>query len=133
MSTGPELAPEDFVHGSAADTSLFPAGRFDWIVSRQVVCHLTDPAGCFATWHEWLKPGGTVVLVDGFWRTAGWGDAALAAQPFAALTEAEPVALALARAGFTILRAEVFSELNNARKRMHPGSVSRYVVAARKE
>lgn len=126
------LTAEDFALGNAEDSTLFPPDRFDWIVSRQVLCHLTEVERSFTAWRRWLKPGGHVIVVDGFWGRSGWGDAALAAQPFAALTRADPVADALARAGFDILRAGEFDEVNAARRAVFGQSTTRYVAVARK-
>lgn len=62
-----ELSPSNFRAGKAHDKGLFPKARFDWLVSRQVLCHLEDPASCLRTWRYWLRPGGFMVLVDGYW------------------------------------------------------------------
>lgn len=126
------LVAVDFVRGSAGDGNLFPPDCFDWIVCRQVLCHLSGAEHIFGAWHRWLRPGGSLVVVDGFWSRSGWGAAALAVQPFAALTSAAPVSEALARAGFDILRAGEFDEVNAARRAAFGECVMRYVVVARK-
>lgn len=124
----PALQKEDFVIGRADDAGLFTSQSFEWIVSRQVLCHLCEPKRAFATWHNWLKPGGHAVLVDGFCPRSSWMESNLADQPFAALTEVAPVANALSGAGFQIVRAGPFQEVNEARESRSPGSRPRYVV-----
>lgn len=125
------LEPSDFRLGHADEAGLFPAGSFDWIVSRQVLCHLTDPQSTFAIWHQWLKPNGSVMLVDGLWQASPASSLDPATQPFAFLKNAQPVAGALNAAGFTILRAEIFDELNAARTARCKNTTPRYVVVGR--
>lgn len=63
----PELSSDDFVSGVDAD--VLSAGSFDLIVSRQVLCHLPRPDQVFGQFHQWLRLGGSVLLVDGFWTS----------------------------------------------------------------
>ena len=44
----------------------------DVLVTRHLVWTLVDPAAAFAAWHRVLKPGGTLLLVDGDFVTKGW-------------------------------------------------------------
>lgn len=132
LRENPGLAAADFVQGSGGDGDLFPHACFDWIVSRQVLCHLSEVEHGFAAWHRWLKPGGHVIVSDGFWNRTSWSETALATQPFAALTSADPVADSLTRIGFQILRADEFDEVNAARRAAFGESVTRYVIAAGK-
>ncbi|MDO8902522.1 MAG: class I SAM-dependent methyltransferase [Phenylobacterium sp.] len=126
LASHPDLAREDFVAGSADATDLFAPGTFDWIVCRQVLCHLTEPLETFSTWRRWIAPDGRLMLVDGFWPEAAWSSEALQRQPFAALSSAQPVAAMLGRAGFRVLRVGPFPELDRCR----PGSAARYLVTA---
>jgi SAM-dependent methyltransferase len=57
---------------SIEDRVLFPAGRFDAIVSRQLVNGLFDPLAAFRNWHHWLAPGGTIVVIDGLYDRSAW-------------------------------------------------------------
>lgn len=132
LERNPALRRHDFVVGASDDAALFAAGAFDWIVSRQVLCHLVDPHRAFSAWAGWLRPGGRVLLVDGFWRASDWPAHERARQPFAAVQSARPVAEALSSVGFEILRAGPFGELNLARAGLWPGTTPRYLVAARK-
>lgn len=57
---------------ATADRDLFAAASFDVIVSRQLFNGLYDPLAAFGNWRFWLKPGGTVILVDGFYERSAW-------------------------------------------------------------
>ncbi|MGQ2906233.1 MAG: class I SAM-dependent methyltransferase [Neoaquamicrobium sediminum] len=127
-----QLTAEVFMEGRSSDARLFVTQSFDWIVCRQVLCHIEDPDTAFRAWHGWLKPGGRLMLVDGFWRRSAWSESALQKQPFASITSAAPVAEMLAREGFEIARAGPFGELNLARADHWPDTTPRYVVVARR-
>ncbi|ACU84308.1 methylase involved in ubiquinone/menaquinone biosynthesis [Brachybacterium faecium DSM 4810] len=57
-------APPTFLRGDAVQPP-FPPGSFDAIVSRYVLWTLRDAASALQRWHELLRPGGTLVAVDG--------------------------------------------------------------------
>ncbi|MDP9050032.1 MAG: methyltransferase domain-containing protein [Acidobacteriota bacterium] len=57
------IPPVEFLEASAYDTGL-PAGSFDLIHTRFLLCHLTEPAGVLAEMYRLLKPGGAVVCHD---------------------------------------------------------------------
>ena len=61
-------APPTFLRGDAVQPP-FPPGSFDAIVSRYVLWTLRDAASALQRWHELLRPGGTLVAVDGPWFT----------------------------------------------------------------
>lgn len=83
------------------------------VTARQSVCCLHDPAQAFRNWRLWLKPGGEVLIVDGFWGPAEWNDPALAGPlPLSSLTSCEPAAALLREAGFEILETCVTQELS---------------------
>ncbi|MEU3711130.1 class I SAM-dependent methyltransferase [Streptomyces catenulae] len=42
----------------------FPAGSFEVIHARMVLCHLADPARVLTTMAEWLRPGGLLLVED---------------------------------------------------------------------
>jgi SAM-dependent methyltransferase len=44
----------------------------DVIVTRHLVWTLVDPAAAFAEWYRVLKPGGSLLLVDGDFVSRGW-------------------------------------------------------------
>lgn len=132
IRSNPDLEEADFVVGQADSVDLMPEGQFDWVVIRQALTHLTDAETCFSVWRRWLRPGGHVVVVDGFWRRVGWTAEEFAARPFAGLTSATPVAETMERVGLEVLRAGEFDELNTARSSVLGETTTRYVVAARK-
>ena len=57
-----------FVVGDASAPDLDPAS-YDVVLSRHVLWALPDPVAAFARWVDLLKPGGTVVLVEGSWSS----------------------------------------------------------------
>lgn len=73
----PELAGRVTFQIGDTHTDLFPAGSFDAVISRQVVCHLHDPLRAFRHWHTWIEPGGIAVVIDGFWSRQEWATGAL--------------------------------------------------------
>ena len=40
---------------------------FDMVVAKSVIWNLTDPMAAYSSWIELLKPGGTLVVIDGNW------------------------------------------------------------------
>jgi SAM-dependent methyltransferase len=52
------------------DRPLFPQGRFDAIVCRQLANGLYDPLCAFANWSHWLRPGGAVLVIEGIYGRA---------------------------------------------------------------
>lgn len=48
-----------------AENTMEPDGHYDVIVNRHLVWTLVDPAAAFAEWLRVLKPGGTLLIVDG--------------------------------------------------------------------
>jgi ubiquinone/menaquinone biosynthesis C-methylase UbiE len=44
-----------------------PAQSFDAVTSRHLFWTLRDPEAALAAWRELLRPGGRLVIVDGFW------------------------------------------------------------------
>jgi ubiquinone/menaquinone biosynthesis C-methylase UbiE len=45
----------------------FVAESFDVITNRHLLWTLRDPQAAMRNWHELLRPGGRLVVVDGFW------------------------------------------------------------------
>jgi SAM-dependent methyltransferase len=60
---------------NVSDQTHFLANHFDVIISRQLVNELYHPLAAFQNWYHWLRPGGTVIIIDGlFTRDAWFGD-----------------------------------------------------------
>ncbi|MER6914088.1 class I SAM-dependent methyltransferase [Streptomyces sp. NPDC000594] len=57
------------------DAAAPPTGeeRFDGVVCRHLLWTLPDPRAALRAWTARLRPGGTLVLVEGRWRQAGGG------------------------------------------------------------
>jgi ubiquinone/menaquinone biosynthesis C-methylase UbiE len=52
---------DDAVHPNFAERS------FDAVISRHLLWTLRDPNTALASWRRLLRPGGRVVVIDGFW------------------------------------------------------------------
>ncbi|MDJ1137039.1 class I SAM-dependent methyltransferase [Streptomyces iconiensis] len=116
------------------DAGAPPTGeeRFDMLLCRHVLWTLPDPEAALREWTARLRPGGTLLLVEGRWREAGqagapyapgagalpWGGGVGAAELAACL---EPLVASL--------RIETLSD--NADLWGGPVEDERYVVAAR--
>jgi len=110
---------------SAADKVHFPANFFDLIISRQVTNGLYDPLCAFSNWKYWLRPGGTVIVMDGLFDRAGWGsDVDLF--PLAATKSLSTVPYLLEHAGLCVRSVGMMSSIN-----AHPLTrTPRYLVVA---
>lgn len=130
--TPPELtAALTFVRGDAQqDGQLFPDQSFDCIVSRQVVCHFSDPLLAFGHWRRWLTPNGRVVVIDGLWTRAGWkNDELVDSLPLACLQTRGTLIYLLKMAGFQVEHCGWLERVNQAL-----GSTTtspRYMIVAR--
>lgn len=71
----PELNRVSIVSGFCdhiEDESHFLPASFDLIASRQLANCLFDPLAAFQNWSSWLRPGGTVVVMDGLFDRDAW-------------------------------------------------------------
>lgn len=48
-----------------AENTMEPDGYYDVVVTRHLVWTLVDPAAAFVEWQRVLRPGGTLLIVDG--------------------------------------------------------------------
>ena len=55
-----------------AERTMLPDECMDVIVTRHLVWTLVDPAAAFAEWFRVLRPGGTLLLVDGDFVSRNW-------------------------------------------------------------
>jgi SAM-dependent methyltransferase len=66
---GMDEAPA-FLTGDAMTPPLPPAS-FDAVTNRHLLWTLTDPEAALRSWHALLRPGGTLVVIDGIWPKDG--------------------------------------------------------------
>lgn len=134
LQAKPDLANVMAIKGfcdEPQDRDRFEAEQFDTIVSRQVVNGLFDPLLAFRHWHCWLKPAGTVVVVDGLYGRDGWTgcwDEEVDALPLAASQSMASTPYLLEACGFLVDVVERMTTVNALPTTRTP----RYVVVARK-
>ena len=115
-----------------AEAPPFAAASFDLIVERHVLWTLPHPERALAAWHELLRPGGQVALVEGAWWDMQAKDEyrdVHAALPLFGGRPAEDIALLLRRIGFA--QAEVVPLMDPALW-TEPSRYERYMVTARR-
>ncbi len=143
--------PPAYVEGDAVDPP-FPDAAFDAIVSRHVLWTLREPDATLARWHDLLRPGGRLLVVDGLWAHAAaeraaetgetgasaapaaesdpfYTDDVLAALPLLRATDVAAIAARVARAGFVHVAALDLAPLDRAEGGL-PGNRGRYALRA---
>jgi SAM-dependent methyltransferase len=113
------------------DRPLFPRGRFDAILSRQLANGLYDPLSAFANWAHWLKPGGAVLVIEGIYGreawTGVWGEE-VDVLPLSATQTRATVPYLLEAAGFRVEAVRWMDTVNRRPATRTP----RYAVLARR-
>lgn len=61
----------DFRTGDAENLP-FEENAFDVVITRNLVWTLPDPQAAIWEWHRVLKPGGRIIISDGYWRNMTW-------------------------------------------------------------
>lgn len=141
-----------FVTGDAV-APRFPPASFDAITNRHLLWTLPEPQVAFENWFTLLRPGGRVVIIDGFWNqqdddqgasssadeapdlTAALFEAAYAGTsrdslPLMTVTTVDPVLELLAEAGFTGIEVGDLAVVDSVEETQFAGS--RFWILARK-
>lgn len=109
------------------DISNFEKQQFDYITSRQVVCHFIDPLKVFENWNICLKVGGYVLIIEGLWKRKGNDkDKIIDQLPLACHQSLKTIPYFLEKSGFQI---EEVRFLENVNKHF---DIPRYMILARK-
>jgi len=111
--TSQGLSNVKFIEASATDTGL-PYGSFDFVYSRFLLIHLTEPVEALREMHRLLKPGGILVCEDGDLTTAGSEPTTalnMFADLFGRLGPKWGVDYTLGRRLFQLVSAENFSDV----------------------
>jgi len=109
----------------------FSAEQFDVIISRQLVNGLFDPLTAFSNWLFWLKPGGTVIAIDGLYGRSAWTgnfEEEVDLLPLSACQSMATLPYLLEKTGFEIEAVNLTTATNT----MPATRTMRYVVVARK-
>lgn len=118
----------NFVVGDVAQSDLFEPGSFDWIVSRQVLCHLSRLDIVLDNGMRWLRPGGRIFHVDGLWGKDTWGRSQLQSQPLASVEDLGVVKAHFEQAGFAAVEVGMTDSINALRRSVSADATLRYFV-----
>ncbi|MCR9296680.1 MAG: class I SAM-dependent methyltransferase [bacterium] len=113
------------------DANHFHPNSFDLIASRQLANCLFDPLAAFRNWFYWLRPGGTVVVMDGLFDRDAWSgtwDGMVDTLPLSACRTMATVPYLLEQVGFHVDHAGPMSHTNA----LPSTQTRRYIVAASK-
>jgi ubiquinone/menaquinone biosynthesis C-methylase UbiE len=129
-----------FAPGDAVDPEVDPQS-VDVVTNRHLLWTLREPETAMANWLRILRPGGTVLSVDGFWFAHEapadpespnvfdqyYSPATRAALPFMGLDDTGPIVETFERAGYSDVRAEYLPALTNTLA----GATPYFIVAHR--
>ena len=114
-----------------ATEKQFEDESFDVVASRQLANCLFDPMAAFSNWYSWLKPGGTVILMDGLFDRASWAgmwQEEVDVLPLSACQTTAAAPYMLEHCGFHI----EFVSLMKATNKLPSTRTPRYLVVASK-
>ena len=130
----PELHSVSTVCGfcdSEDDKHHFRPDSFDLIASRQLANCLYDPLAAFRNWNEWLRPGGTVVVMDGLFDRDAWSE------EWDGIVDTLPLSACRTTATVPYLLEQVGFRIDHVGPMVHTNALSsirttRYIVSATK-
>jgi SAM-dependent methyltransferase len=118
-----------------------PRASYDAVISRHLFWTLRDPEAALPAWRGLLKPGGRVIVIDGFWFGAAdeedrgglfesfYSREVRRALPGWRIREAEGVTDLFRRAGFERVSVRTFDDIHRAAENP-PGPTPPYAVSA---
>lgn len=111
------------------DQPIFASASFDFVISRQLTNCLYDPLAAFRNWYQWLRPGGTVVVMDGQFNRDAW------AGSWADMVDELPLSACQSTATVPYLLEQVGFLVSHAGPMIHTNALSstrtpRYIIAA---
>jgi SAM-dependent methyltransferase len=113
------------------DKRHFAPESFHVVASRQLANGLYDPLAAFRNWHLWLRPSGTVIVMDGLFDR-DWGsrwEGIVDTLPLSACRSLATVPYLLEQTGFRI----EFSGWMDATNALPSTRTKRYMVVAKKD
>ena len=124
-----ELSQDIGVHATPPEDPRAWAGRFDALFAFDVLEHIEDDAAALAQWHDWLRPGGQLLLSVPA-RMALWTAGDAWAGHFRRY-ERDALRALVARAGFRIDAFECYGfPLTNLTEKASARAYARTMVAA---
>lgn len=122
-----------YQQGGDSDLASLPPNHFDFICARQAACYFADPVASFRQCHALLRPHGRIVVIEGIWSRAGWGDSDLIDQlPLSCVQTRQTLAYLLTLAGFRVTRNDWLTAVNQHHDQPNGTNGSRYVVVGEK-
>jgi SAM-dependent methyltransferase len=112
-----------------------PEGYFDAVVSKQSSCHLYDPIEVFRQWARWLRPGGTLIVIDGLWQRSGWSgelQGVIDELPLSVVSGLGTLTYLVEKGGFTVLERRLLDRVNGSPE-TRGGSGPLFVLVGKKQ
>lgn len=132
-----------FLPGDALAPPFSPQS-FDAIVSRHVLWTLRDPALALRNWFELLRPGATVLAIDGLWKQStsedtpvgdAWSqyysEATRSALPLMSVSSLDRIRTLFETAGFVDIAVHTLAAVEEVEPR-EEGQEPRYAIVGRR-